>query len=649
MQLATEKIVVTHRKPSRYWLAAVVSVLASCGGGDGPDPDGGAGDASMHASAQTSARTSGDTLRTRSGAAPTPRKLVLGAPLQREKAAALAAATVGTPSPRLVGFARPVAAASDAQATMAQLQWSATSDGHQIAALSVTSPHAQGLRLGVLVRKLPAAATLRFYAQGSAEAHEIAAADVLDLLQSNRASGAADDEADTYWAPFVEGPEVTLEIELPAHVATGDVALALPVLSHLDVLPLHDTSASGTAKPKIGEADTCNVDVSCRPLYENESRSVARLLFTSRGNSYLCSGALLRDKGASGTPYLLTANHCIPNQTDASSLQTFWLYRSASCNAGTLSADSRTRTGGAALLYASATTDTSFMRLNAVPPPGAVYAAWSVDPIQRFTSAFGLHHPRGDLQKVSTGWVLSHENCQPSSWDATQLQCVPADSASSQFVNVQFSIGTTEAGSSGSPLFVQLNGASYVAGQLYGGSASCQDRSGTNLYGRLDVAYAAALQGWLDGPAARGPVYRFFNVRTSAHFYTMNAGERDYVIATYPDFQYEGPRFYAYNAQAEGTSPVFRFYNRKTGAHFFTVDAAERDYVRATYAEYVYEGIGWYAKTTPQQGVTPLFRFYSLSTATHFYTANPDERAYVIVTWPTFLDEGIGYYVWPSL
>jgi lysyl endopeptidase len=259
-----------------------------------------------------------------------------------------------------------------------------------------------------------------------------------------------------------------------------------------------------------------------------------------------------------------------------------------------------------------------------------------------------LHHPGGDLQKLSIGTVRSHERCEPSPRDASRLECVRADLATGQFVDVLHTTGTTEFGSSGSPLFRRVNGTSYVTGQLYGGSASCSDRSGSNLYGRLDVAYAAALQGWLDGPAARGPVYRFFNVKTGAHFYTMNAAERDHVIASYPEFHYEGPSFYAYNARTEGSSPVYRFFNRTTGAHFFTIDAGERDYVRATYAEYQYEGIGWHARTAPQQGVAPLFRFYNRSTGTHFYTPNADERAYVIVTWPFFLDEGVGYYVWPN-
>ena len=41
-------------------------------------------------------------------------------------------------------------------------------------------------------------------------------------------------------------------------------------------------------------------------------------------------------------------------------------------------------------------------------------------------------------------------------------------------------------------------------------------------------------------------MYRFYNANSGAHFYTINAAERDFVIQTYKDFQYEGPMYYAW-------------------------------------------------------------------------------------------------------
>ena len=94
------------------------------------------------------------------------------------------------------------------------------------------------------------------------------------------------------------------------------------------------------------------------------------------GYSYLCTGTLLNDMASSGTPYFLSAQHCISQQTVASTLQTYWFYRSTSCNSSVLNAGNVTLTGGATLLYSSVNTDTSFMRLSNTPPAGATYRTW---------------------------------------------------------------------------------------------------------------------------------------------------------------------------------------------------------------------------------------------------------------------------------
>jgi len=83
------------------------------------------------------------------------------------------------------------------------------------------------------------------------------------------------------------------------------------------------------------------------------------------------------------------------------------------------------------------------------------------------------------------------------------------------------------------------------------------------------------------------------------HFYTINPAERDYVIATLPDFHYEGPTWYAQTGAGNGASPLYRFYSSLRGAHFYTLSASERDYVIATLPDFNYEGIGFYTWAQP--------------------------------------------------
>jgi len=118
-------------------------------------------------------------------------------------------------------------------------------------------------------------------------------------------------------------------------------------------------------------------------------------------------------------------------------------------------------------------------------------------------------------------------------------------------------------------------------------------------------------------------VSRFYNVTTSTHFYTISPAERDHVIATYPQYVYEGPVFAAYAQPAAGTAAVNRFYNTQTGAHFYTISTDEIAYIQLTYPQFVFEGPVYYAP--PDEGAdgrTALYRFYNNATGAHFYTAS---------------------------
>jgi len=649
------------RRIGQWWATGVLAaVLAACGGGDSAGSAASLSAQEAPAVSAAAPRTAIDRaesfVQTDAGAsalhAPRPRNLA-AAPrasaiaLQALTTTRAAAETPAPGAPRRIGVGRDLAETADTAGTRNRLRWSATSGGGQVAALSFTSPGAVELRLGLLVRQLPTDAVLRIYAQKADTAYEVSGREVLATIQRNLDAGDSGDAARTWWAPAVTGEEATVEILLPPGAKTSAVELSVPRLSHLYA----SATDSDVNLAKIGQSGSCEVDVTCTSGNDDQSNATARLTFvdSSDGGSYLCTGTLVADSAASGIPYLLTANHCISTQSSASTLTTSWFYRAASCRSNSVSASNRTLTGGAVLLYATADTDTSFLRLNAQPPAGVVYAGWSSGVQSLNTSAVSVHHPLGDLQKSTSGYLQSFLSCGTGK----TFFCVNATAQTGNYLNALWTSGTTESGSSGSGLFSVIGGKRYLVGQLYGGSASCTQPNGSNIYGRLDIAYNAALSKWLSpAPAAatgaRTPVYRFYNGSTRSHFYTTSAAERDYVIASYPAFSYEGPAFYAYGSTGTGLSPVYRFFNTRTGAHFFTISASERDYVVATYPEYSYEGTAWYAQTGEGNGAQAIYRFYNTASATHFYTINQGERDYVRQTYPTFNYEGVSYYAWTA-
>lgn len=392
-------------------------------------------------------------------------------------------------TPEQVGYARDVPGLREKAALARELLWEKRADGTQVAALRVTSPAAAALRLGVRVEALPAGAVLRFTGANGGEPFDITAQEVGESLTAAARTG----EEPLYWSPVVESESVTLQLELPAGMDPAQVRLSIPALSHLV------TNASENFATKAAAA--CNIDAMCHQgEWAGESNAVARIVFTKGASTFVCTGTLLADRDAATTvPYFLTANHCVPDQAIASTVQSYWFYRSTACNTGTRGSF-QTRTGGGTLLHASAGTDTALLRLAATPPAGATYAGWSTGAAGYGAAVTGLHHPTGDLLKISFGAVRSFYNCTPLG--NGQFTCNGASSGSSSFVGVNWTGGLTEGGSSGSGLF--LDNGRYLVGQLYGGGGSCTEGA-TDIYGRFDVAYNAGLYQWLGG-APTGPI-----------------------------------------------------------------------------------------------------------------------------------------------
>lgn len=411
-------------------------------------------------------------------------------------------AQIGLPGPGLrqvTGFARPLSKTASASATAGLMQWQGTPGGGSVAVISFVSAGAVGIRTGVVVYRMPKDAVIRLYATGNVLVFETSGAAVLESVQRNVDAGGNSDAARTYWTPAVDGEESILEIELAQGSLPNDLVIAIPRLSHL--------YQSALAVPKAefaraGTSGSCQVDVSCATAYASESNATAKMNFVAQdGRSYVCTGTLLADRPGSGTPYFLTANHCISQQSEASSVVTYWFYRSSSCNSGTLSTSARTLAGGATLLYANATTDTSFMRLNGVPPSGVTYAGWDPAAPVLGESIAGIHHPGGDLQKINNGSFRSFLACTTIDAVANRYSCEDASEAGGNYLSALWSRGVTESGSSGSGLFKSAGGVNYLVGHLRGGSSSCSNPTGNDSYGRFDVAYKAALRNWLDTPA----------------------------------------------------------------------------------------------------------------------------------------------------
>lgn len=363
-----------------------------------------------------------------------------------------------------VGIAR--MADAEAAVVPARLHWVRLPDGGSVARLRVASPDALALRLGLRVDALDHRMELRF--SGSRDP-----ATVVAQVVGARARQLADREG-VYWTPVTDGDQQTIELYAPSGASIPAAAPKITAASHF-------LATSRTGFRMQAGSQACQVDAVCRvaelgPAYVAAKDAVARMAFTNGGASFVCTGTLLNDTDpATQVPYFHTANHCVSWQHVANTVVTAWGYEAASCGS-TMVGDFEVLQGGAEFLHGDEWTDTALLRLNAPAPANATFSGWSVAPVAGDTDVIGIHHPAGDVKKVSSG--------------------VTVEAATNAYLRgASWLVGSTEPGSSGSGLFVREGGEFLLVGGLLGGSSSC-DSAGDlahpdnlDFYSRFDTAF----------------------------------------------------------------------------------------------------------------------------------------------------------------
>ena len=349
---------------------------------------------------------------------------------------------------------------------------------------SVTSTAAKALRVGLETDGTAPSLEIRF--AGSASRDRVYGPFTgADLLAS---AGKA------YWSPVLEGDTATVELYVAGDKVPSGLSVALAQVSHLLASP---ADPQAEAQLKIGESGSCEVNVICRAATDAAlaftEKAVARMTFQIGSSTFLCTGTLLNAVDGAFTPYFYTANHCIGDQATASTLTTHWFYESTACSANLLSPSYTQLPGGATLLFRDGLIDASFMRLNRAPPAGVTFAGWDANPMATGTPMLGIHHPAGDLKKVSLATMGGYT--VPSILGTT-IAFIQSNWNS-------LATGVTEGGSSGSGIFTNAGSDYLLRGGLLGGPSSCTASAAARFdwYSRFDLAFPSIQQFLAAAPA----------------------------------------------------------------------------------------------------------------------------------------------------
>lgn len=283
-------------------------------------------------------------------------------------------------------------------------------------------------------------------------------------------------------AELVPGNTVIVEYYVPSQNSNNIGSVEVSRVTHgYRTVEEYQTKSLGSSRP-------CNMNVNCPDgaPYKKQRNSAVMIVV---GGSGICSGALINTTAFDGTPYVLSANHCGSNVTS-------WTFRfnwqSAVCNNPGGSPPFQSLSG-AVLRSSRYPSDFSLMEIVGGLDSGTVpethspfFAGWDRGN-DAPSSTFSIHHPRGDIKKISfddnPAIAVQWQNSEPNGtwrvqWDRNT---------------------TTEGGSSGSPLF---NSKGEIIGQLWGGGNGCGN---VDFYGRIHNSWnptgssnADQLKHWLD-------------------------------------------------------------------------------------------------------------------------------------------------------
>lgn len=346
--------------------------------------------------------------------------------------------------------------------------WRETPDGGRIWSLCIRSTGAYGQRIHFTEMTVPSGVRLIVYNNE-------------DTTEAYGPFSSGED----FWTPTCFGEGVTVECYAAPDASRAGLSLEIDRIVHnyKDLLSV------------VKAAGACNNDVGCFDAWTTASHAVGGIGTIGENGTIWCTGALVADNDATTvTPYFLTAHHCVGSVSAASTIEVYWLYQHSTCGGGTPTITTVPRTTGGADYLAGTNyqtgSDFTFLRLKNDPPSGLAYLGYETASPSVGDTVVVIHHPDGDYKRISFGTKI--DTGSPTNGNS------PLEPYA-RFHEILWNDGTTEPGSSGSPLLLESTG--QIIGQLYGGYAACSYPNEPDYFGRFDVSYTL-IESWLNqGPS----------------------------------------------------------------------------------------------------------------------------------------------------
>ena len=316
--------------------------------------------------------------------------------------------------------------------------------------ITVVSPGAQGLRLHMTNVDLPPGAELWMYAPSVPQAAE-------GPYETDGPQGTG-----AFWSRIFAGEEVRVEYFLPDDA--GDLGFfVVEEISHIyrGLEPPEPTEGYG-----VRDAGDCHLDVMCYPAWHPLHNATARIFFEDNG-TYLCTGTLLTTVAGDETPYFMTANHCVANDTVGATVTAYWFYQTDSCDGWIAPYE---QSGNTSVLWTNGSYDISLLMFNGALPAGVTWAGWDTNSVVNNEDVACISHPSGDRKKITFGYKYSGTTYK---------------------YQIYWTDGTIEGGSSGSGVYRDSTHSYVGVASTCVVGTDCDSPEGPCQYGKLSGVYSS--------------------------------------------------------------------------------------------------------------------------------------------------------------
>ena len=292
------------------------------------------------------------------------------------------------------------------------------------------------------------------------------------------------------------GDEMIMTIYEPAYTKSSEI--------FIDRIIYNYRSTGNPNAQKINESEACEVNVNCSPVgnnWQDEKRGVARIYVVEGGGAGWCTGSVVNNTALDCKPLFLTALHCGVSATAGNMNQWkfYFRYEALTCTnpsvAGTLddyfitgcvrmadSNDGGGTSGSDFLLVQMGTLANQAATITTMKSANfnCYWNGWDANNTAT-TGGVGIHHPAGDIKKIST-------------FNGTTVSTTWGGSVSNTHWRLTWSAnsnghGVTEGGSSGSPLFNNSSGR--IIGTLTGGGSFCTALNSPDSYGKMSYHWTS--------------------------------------------------------------------------------------------------------------------------------------------------------------